>query len=147
MSLTASSPQNNVSRWKYLKLGIIAILLIVIVILVIIKFVFPHDKATGEADDRFPAIKVQILNGCGFEGLASDYQEYLKDKNISVDATGDTEKPIYDKSLIVVRKGDMEDLERLMKMTGIKRYTIARTEYSIVDFDIIIGRDFNEYMK
>ncbi|HNX37938.1 MAG TPA: LytR C-terminal domain-containing protein [Candidatus Cloacimonadota bacterium] len=147
MSLTDNPLENNVHSRKKIVLISLSILLIVLVILALVKFVFPGNKPTEKGEDKFPAIKVQILNGCGFEGLAGEYQEYIKDENISVDATGDTAKPIYDKSVIVVRKGDMEDLERLQKMTGIKRYTIARTDDSVVDFDIIIGRDFDEYMK
>lgn len=147
MSLTVSDPPENVSRKRTVWYVIIALLLVAIAIVVLLKYVIakPLDQVLSE--DKLPAIKVQILNGCGFEGLAGEYQDYIKDKNISVDSTGDTAKPIYDKSLIVVRKGDLEDLARLQKMTGIKLYTLARTEYSNVDFDIVLGRDYDQYMR
>ncbi len=147
MSLTVSEPPVNVSPKRTVWYVIIAVLLLAIALVVLWKFVLnkPLDEVLTE--DKLPAIKVQILNGCGFEGLAGEYQDFIKDKNISVESTGDTAKPIYDKSLIVVRKGDLEDLSRLQKMTGIKLYTLARTEYSNVDFDIVLGRDYDQYMN
>ena len=147
MSLTANDPPTNVSPKRTIWYVIIAILLIAIAFVAIQKYVLQKPVDTVLPEDKLPAVKVQILNGCGFEGLASEYQDFIKDKNISVDSTGDTTKPIYDKSLIVVRKGDLEDLERLRKMTGIKLYTLARTEYSNVDFDIVLGRDYDQFMK
>lgn len=147
MSLTDSDTPANVTPKRTIWYVIIAILLIAIALVVIWKYVLRKPLDPIQNEDKLPAIKVQILNGCGFEGLAGEYQEYIKDKNISVDSTGDTTKPIYDKSLIVVRKGDLEDLSRLQKMTGIKLYTLARTEYSNVDFDIVLGRDYDQFMK
>jgi hypothetical protein len=39
----------------------------------------------------------------------------------------------------VIRKGDMQDLERLKRMTGIQRWTSALNEYHNADFDIIMA--------
>ncbi|HPX10049.1 MAG TPA: hypothetical protein PLK65_02545, partial [Candidatus Cloacimonas sp.] len=66
--------------------------------------------------------------------------------NIEVVGLSETPKPIYDKTIIVIRKGDSEDLERLMKMTGIQRWTSAYNEYFSADFEIIVGRDYEQYM-
>jgi hypothetical protein len=96
-------------------------------------------------EDKLPAVKVVVTNGCGYEQLASEFAETLKNKNIEVVSLGDTPKPIYDKSVIVVRKGDMQDLKRLQKMTGIQRWTSAINEYYNADFEIIVGRDYEQY--
>jgi hypothetical protein len=98
-------------------------------------------------EDQLPAIKVAVLNGCGYEQLASEYSAYLADKNVDVVSVGDTPRPIYDKSIIVMRKGDEQDLARLQRMTGIQRWTSAMNEYHNAEFDIIIGRDYEEFMK
>jgi hypothetical protein len=71
--------------------------------------------------------------------------EFLSDKNIDIVATGNAEKFIYNKTIIVVKKMDRDDLLRLMKMTGITQWTLAETEYSIAPFTIIIGKDY-EYL-
>lgn len=103
----------------------------------------PDEYAYGE--DQLPAIKVTVLNGCGFDQLASDFAASLKHKNIDVISMGNTPRPIYDKSIIVMRKGDKHDLQRLQKMTGIQRWTSALNEYHSADFDIIVGRDFEQF--
>jgi len=90
---------------------------------------------------------VVVSNGCGYEQLASEFAGALKEKNIEGISLADTPKPIYDKSVIVMRKGDMEDLKRLQKMTGIERWTSAYNEYYNADFEIIVGRDYEQYIK
>jgi hypothetical protein len=104
-------------------------------------------SGTEAAEHKLPAIKVILTNGCGFEGLAKEFSDFLEDKNVDIVAMGNTYKPVYDKSVIIVRKGDKVDLQRLQRMTGIERFTEARTESALADFEIIIGRDYEQYTK
>jgi len=99
------------------------------------------------SEDQLPAIKVQVLNGCGYERLAADFAAAITHKNIEVVSLGDTPRPIYDKSIIVMRKGDPQDLKRLQDMTGITRWTSALNQYHSADFDIIVGRDYEDFIK
>ncbi|PKN72492.1 MAG: hypothetical protein CVU50_06435 [Candidatus Cloacimonetes bacterium HGW-Cloacimonetes-3] len=147
MDLTNNEPQNNVpQKWKiWIPIG-------VGVLLIIVAAVFYFGKpsgsaATGYGEDKLPAIKVVVSNGCGYEQLASEFAATLANKNIDVVSLGDTPKPIYDKSIIVVRKGDMQDLKRLQKMTGIQRWTSAVNEYYNADFEIIVGSDYEEFIS
>ncbi|HQQ67361.1 MAG TPA: LytR C-terminal domain-containing protein, partial [Candidatus Cloacimonadota bacterium] len=117
------------------------------VYLLLVRSHNPASTSTGYDEDQLPAIKVVILNGCGFEQLASEFAAAISHKNIEVVSLGDTPRPIYDKSIIVIRKGDMQDLKRLQKMTGITRWTSAQNEYYSADFDIIVGRDYESFIK
>ena len=94
-----------------------------------------------------PAIKITLTNGCGYEGLAKEFSKFLEDKNVDIVTTGNSLRPIYDKTIIVVRKGDNEDLKRLQQITGISRYTMALSESAPADFEIIIGKDYEAYTK
>ncbi len=148
MELTNKPPANklppNWKLWLPIALGIIAAAGILAY-----HFYF-NAGAKSKApygEDKLPAIKVVISNGCGYEQLASEFAESLKDENIEVVSLSDTPKPIYDKSIIVMRKGDQEDLKRLMKMTGIQRWTSAENEYYSAEFEIIVGRDYEQYIK
>ena len=147
MSLTESGSQNIVARKRFPWWILILILLAGIGLTIYLKGWYPNADDEGWEEDKLPAVKVVVLNGCGFVGLASEYAQFIQDQNIDVMSLGDTPKPIYDKSIIVVRKGDEQDLKRLQKMTGIQRYTVAKTSYHNADFEIIIGRDFDLYMK
>lgn len=111
------------------------------------KFSDVGKRGHEQEEDALPAIRIILTNGCGFENLAREFSMWLKDKNVDIVAMGNTPKPIYDKTIIVVRKGDMEDLKRLQRMTGIERYTMALNETALADFEIIIGKDYEQYTK
>lgn len=147
MDLTSKQPQENVATKKKYWLWI-AVLAAIAIIAAIFFLGRNNDLVPGEyGEDKLPAIKVVVTNGCGYEQLASEYAEAISGKNIEVISLGDTPKPIYDKSIIVVRKGDMQDLKRLQKMTGIQRWTSAINEYYNADFEIIVGSDYEEYIS
>lgn len=146
MSLT-----NNMGLDKLppkLKIWLPIALFVIAVAAAVVFFYLKQPSSEGPlayGEDKLPAVKVVVTNGCGYEQLASEFAETLKNKNIEVVSLGDTPKPIYDKSVIVVRKGDMQDLKRLQKMTGIQRWTSAINEYYNADFEIIVGRDYEQY--
>lgn len=127
--------------------GAIALLLVLILAFVLLRDKKDETDGYAYGEDQLPAIKVAVLNGCGYDQLASEFELALKDKNIDVVYKGNTPKPIYDKSIIVMRKGDKHDLLRLQRMTGIQRWTSALNEYHSADFDIIVGRDFEQFMN
>lgn len=132
-------------RWFWLLL--IAVVIAILMFLIVLRGNGEENIKKTYDEDQLPAIKVAVLNGCGYEQLASEYSAYLADKNVDVVSVGDTPRPIYDKSIIVMRKGDEQDLARLQRMTGIQRWTSAMNEYHNAEFDIIIGRDYEEFMK
>ncbi|NLN84672.1 MAG: hypothetical protein GX135_01040, partial [Candidatus Cloacimonetes bacterium] len=78
---------------------------------------------------------------------AAEYTEFIKDKNIDVVEIGSTSKPIYNKSIIEVKTNDPQDLARLQKMTGITRHALAVEKDPPVPFIIILGDDFDTFMK
>ena len=109
------------------------------------KFKLHGNQSSGKEEHKLPAVKIILTNGCGFEGLAKEFSEFLADKNVDIVAVGNTIRPVYDKTIIVNRKGDNEDLKRLQRMTGITRFTEARNEAALADFEIIIGKDYEQY--
>ena len=147
LDLTTKPIPKKWSPKAWLIIIIIAIALALILYFSVFRKAEDKVESTVYGEDQLPAIKVVVLNGCGYDQLATDFTAALKDKNIDVISMGNTPKPIYDKSIIVMRKGDKHDLERLQKMTGIERWTSALNEYHSADFDIIVGRDFEQFTK
>ncbi|MCB5261149.1 MAG: LytR C-terminal domain-containing protein [Candidatus Cloacimonetes bacterium] len=147
LDLTTKPPAKKWSSKAWLIYAALALALVLILVFAVFRKGEDtiDDYAYGE--DQLPAIKVIVLNGCGYDQLASDFAAALKHKNIDVISMGNTPRPIYDKSIIVMRKGDKHDLLRLQKMTGIQRWTSALNEYHSADFDIIVGRDFEQFTK
>ena len=147
MDLTNSpTPKKVTPKWRVLTIVLIAILAIAAGVFTYsrLRKVQEH-KDPGEAN--MPAIKVVISNGCGYIDLAQDYASYIKDRNIEVVRTTSTSKPKYDVSLIVNKRGDEQDLHRLQAMTGIQRFTVATNPDFDAPFLIILGRDYDQFMK
>jgi hypothetical protein len=100
-----------------------------------------------DTEHKLPAIKIILTNGCGFEGIAKEFADFLADKNVDVVSMGNSLRPVYNKTIIVNHKGDAEDLQRLQRMTGISRYTEVRNENALAEFEIIVGKDYELYTK
>lgn len=111
------------------------------------KYKNTNDQNDKDPEHKLPAVKIILTNGCGFEGLAKEFSDFLADKNIDIVAMGNTLRPVYDRTIIVIRKGDNQDFKRLQRMTGITRYTMARNETALADFEIIIGKDYEQFTK
>jgi len=126
---------------------LIVLLAAILLVLLYFKVIAPRVRPKAYTEQELPAIKVVVKNGCGVEGLAAQYSEFLEKKNIDVVSTGDTPHPIYNKSVIEVKANDTEDLARLRKMTGIERYTLAVDTSYAAPFIIILGSDYEELMK
>ncbi len=147
MAFDKERGENNLTRsYKILGLSLIIVIIVSIAGILWYKYKFQNGAALPKAETELPAIKVILTNGCGFEGVAGDFAEFLADKNVDVVARGNT-KPIYDKSIIVMRRGDENDLRRLQQMTGIMRFTKALSEFALGDFEIIIGRDYEKIIR
>ena len=132
---------------KVLWVIVIVVLLVSVGGILWYKYKFAPGQSDSDPEHQLPAVKIILTNGCGFEGLAKEFSDFLADKNIDIVAMGNTIKPVYDKTIIVIRKGDNQDFKRLQRMTGITRFTMAKNETALADFEIIIGKDYEQYTK
>jgi hypothetical protein len=144
-------PKNSLSL--VLKKLIISVLIIFFIGFVLFIWQYTNRyKNSKETDYSFSSIKISILNGCGKINAATEVKDYLYDKGINnLDIISWKNVPrqmfIYDKSLIVVKKGDDEKLNFLMNLTGIHRRIYAENDQFIEEFQIILGNDYNQYFR
>jgi len=104
------------------------------------------DKQETLQHDHLPAIRIKVLNGCGFRKAASEMRDHLLQHNIDVISVGNADNFIYNRTIIVVKKDDKQDLDRLMNYTNIKRRIYALCNDSVESFQIIVGKDYRTYM-
>jgi hypothetical protein len=123
------------------------VLFVILLGLAWLRIISPAMRGGSQEESALPAIKVVVKNGCGVERLATDYAGYIQNQNIDVVSLGDVPHPVYNKSLIEVKHNDRQDLQRLQKMTGITRYALAEDTGAEAPFVIILGADYEEYMK
>ena len=118
-------------------------------------FLFFNKKVSDNFEDEvieITSLKLSILNGCGVKGIASEVKDILIKMNIeNMDIISwenvKSNKFIYGKSIIVVKRKDENKLKYLMKITGISRRIYAFDENTIEDFQIILGRDYRNYFR
>ncbi len=122
------------------------IIAVVIVLLVVIP---PRVRAkeAAEAEKNLPPIRIELLNGCGIADVARKVRDHFIEYNIDVIRFGNAKKYIYKKSIIVVRKDEKDDLERLKEKTGIEQVVFALDEQAETPFQIIIGDDYQRFLK
>ena len=96
------------------------------------------------------AVKVSILNGCGYPGIATDVKEQLLENDlIDVIAWKNNFRNmfIYDQTIIIAKRDNPKKLKYLMDITGIKRRAYAFNSDNIEEYYIILGKDYKKYFK
>jgi len=110
-----------------------------------------HKKDEMESYIPKTSVKIKLLNGCGYPGVAKVAKNYLINhyKKIYVISWENIRyhKFNFDKSIIVVKKYDEKKLRYLQKVTGIKRRIYAFNKSGLEEFYIIIGKDYKKYFS
>ena len=146
-------PKNNLFRID--KRASLIGITILLLIYVASYFMFFNKKVSEKNKVEIieiTSLKLSILNGCGVKGAASEVKDNLINKNfenVDIISWGNVKsnKFIYGKSIIVVKRKDEKKLEYLMKITGISRRIYVFDDSTIEDFQIILGRDYRTYFK
>ena len=144
------APKNNLSL--ILKGFIVAFLIILILFFVLYFNSFTKQNEDNSEIVKIPetAVKVSILNGCGFPGIATEVKEKLLEKeNIDVIAWKNNTRDmfIYKQTIIVAKHHEPKKLDYLMNVTGIPFRAYAFNENSIEEFYIILGNDYKKYFN
>ncbi len=129
------------------KLALYLVFLLITMALILFLFLNSKREKKNIVRDSIPTIKLAVLNGCGYPGIAKEVKDILIDKDFDVIAWKNVERDmfIYEKSILVIKKYDKKKLAYFQEMTGIKRRIFSINENSIEDFQIILGKDFRKY--
>ncbi len=148
--MTTKGLKNNLARNKNKpKLALYLVLLLIIAAFIFYLFFNLKREKEDVAKVSIPTIKLALLNGCGYPGIAKEVKDILIDKNFDIIAWRNVERNmfIYEKSIIVIKKYDQNKLAYFQEITGLNRRIFALDENTIEDFQIILGKDFKKYFK
>ena len=94
-------------------------------------------------------IQVEVLNGCGFNGVAKTFQSYLRENGFDVVNTDnyiEDGKKRWDisKSMVIDRIGKIEQAMAVARVLDIPSSRVFSRENgdSIYDVSVVIGKDF-----
>lgn len=108
----------------------------------------PSKQTSGSASSpEHRTVKVEVLNGCGVQGIARRYAELLRQKGFDVvnGDGGNAENFGFLESVVVDRAGDMEKARAVAQALGIRHCVqqIRLDPYRIEEVTVIIGKDFD----
>jgi len=105
-------------------------------------FVPPVEPHTA-GGDRQGAIQVDVLNGCGVAGVATQFTSFLRARGFDVVEMRNYKKFDVPESLVIDRTGVRGHAERVAYALGIRKENIVRqiNEDYFVDVTVVIGKD------
>jgi hypothetical protein len=89
-----------------------------------------------------PAMRVEVLNGCGENQLASRVATALRSWGLDVVAVGDASRHDHVESLLVDRAGKPALTRRLAEELGDVQVVLERLEEPRADATLILGADY-----
>ena len=95
-------------------------------------------------------IKIEVLNGCGIQGLAAKTAEFLRLKQLDVVRSDDADHHNYPKTVIIQRNENIESLKHVSDSFGVlmndeSRIKIVPDETLGVDVTVILGKDYESF--
>lgn len=91
-------------------------------------------------------IQIEVLNGCGVDGIAAKFTSYLRDKNFDVVQVGNYFSKNIDETIIIDRIGNRANAEKLAEVLGIDKKNIIQqlNKDYLLDATLVIGKDYNK---
>jgi hypothetical protein len=91
--------------------------------------------------------QIEILNGNGTKGAASELREYLRALGYDVVLLGNTPQQNYKETIIVERTRGWAGIDSLKKDLDCKNIVYLENKQRLVDATLIVGRDIKEIKK
>lgn len=89
-------------------------------------------------------VKVEVLNGCGVDGMAREVGNRLRETGFDVMTLDNADRFDYPESIVIDRLGKPEDADRVAEALGISNriQQIVPDPFRIESVTVIIGRDY-----
>ncbi|MDE2798738.1 MAG: LytR C-terminal domain-containing protein [Gemmatimonadota bacterium] len=89
-------------------------------------------------------IRVEILNGCGTGGIATEVGQKLRDFGIDVMTLGNAENFNFPETIVIDRMGKIEYAKQVANVLGTPNVIQQKTPdpFRIEEVTVIIGRDY-----
>jgi hypothetical protein len=123
----------------------LALLVGYLLISLLIRHVFkPPVDASRAGEPGSAVIQVDVLNGCGIGGAASNATSYLRARGFDVVEIRNYKTFDVQESLVIDRRGDLEYARRVAYALGISKKNIVQqiNDDYYVDVSVVVGRDY-----
>lgn len=89
-------------------------------------------------------IQAEVMNGCGVNGVADRFTDYLRDHHVDIVKIGNYIQFDIDQTMVIDRIGNKANAEKVAELLGVEKgnvITQLNDDY-FVDVTIVIGRDY-----
>jgi hypothetical protein len=95
-------------------------------------------------------IKVEVLNGCGIQGIAARTADFLRANHVDVVRSDNADNHNYPNTIIISRNENIESLKAVSRSFGIalddKTHILIDPDESLgVDVTVILGKDIYDF--
>lgn len=137
---------NEQARGRLLNVGIGALALVLLALLygLFSRVLAPTAPVRVVAEEATDIPQVEVLNGTGVDGLASQARLYLADHGVDVLATGNAPGQETPRSLVLSRTGDLAAARRVAAVLGLEEGRV-RSEPApdlLLDATVLLGDDY-----
>lgn len=148
-SLMAQSSLNDSQKNLLLNsaIGFLGILLLILITALVLRIIYPRivsERVTPDSSLISNVIQMEVLNGAGIPGLATQFTTSLRQFGFDVVETGNFDHFNVEKTLVISRSGKMENARRVAQAIGVNDQQIIREESPdfYLDVTLVIGSDF-----
>lgn len=133
-------------------IGFLSVLLLILLVALFTRLIYPrivNQRSETQSELISEIIQIEVLNGCGVNGIANDYTSILRENGFDVVETGNFETFDLQKTIIISRSGVMDNAMRVADALGVSRDQVIREaspDYYL-DVTLVIGHDYEMLNK
>lgn len=133
-------------------LGFLSVLLLILLAALFTRIVYPriNTERSEKSVLLSDVIQIEVLNGCGVPGLATEFTSVFRENGFDVVESGNFETFDITETIVIDRNGNMENARKVARVLGIPNDRIIRELSSdfYLDATVVIGSDYetlNQY--
>jgi hypothetical protein len=130
-------------------IGFLSLLLAFLLIALVTRIVYPriqNERVSNQKKLIGKVIQIEVLNGCGVQGLANRFTNRLRQDGFDVVHSGNFETFDITHSMIIDRSGNMQNARRVAHALGINDKNIIQeiSPNYYLDATVVIGSDYEK---
>lgn len=128
-------------------IGFLSVLLFILIIALLFRVVYPRIQSDRIEEDPIlisDIIQLEVLNGCGVPGLATEFTSVLRNYGFDVVESGNFDNFDMTETIIISRNGNLDNSIRIAQALGLPedRILIEKSTDFYLDATLVIGSDY-----
>jgi len=141
-----SSKSSKSNLYLNTLIGFLGLLLAVLLVALFTRIIYPRiisERTEKQSELISDIIQLEVLNGCGVNGIANSYTNILRRNGFDVVETGNFDHFNLKESFVISRSGNMNNAYRIARALGIDEKNVIREESSdfYLDATVVMGSD------